>query len=109
MSYFEAAKINYDFFNKLFMRTIYIPNDLLGGDYGLGKKVKVKTVLKDKRLLSRNSPNRLQVDLYDPNDMYYWIQKVWREVKRKGKSSDLVDYQAETSVMNKMKILKIKK
>ena len=106
MSFFEVANVDFELFNKLFLRTIYIPNDLLGGDYGLGEKVKVKKVLRDKRLLSVNSTNSLRVDLYDPNDMYYWIQKAWLEARKSGKSSDLVDYTTETDIINKMKILK---
>lgn len=109
MSFFEVANINYDFFNKFFMRTIYIPNDLLGGPYGTGVNVRVKTVLKDKRNLSVNSPDSLQVDLYDPNDMYSWIQTNWLEIQRSGKSRDLNEYQSEIEIVNKMKILKIKK
>lgn len=109
MSFFDVANVNFDLFNKFFMRTIFIPNNLLGGNYGLGKEVPVKTVLKDKRLLAEKTPNSLQVDLYDPNDMYNWIQTTWLEVQKTGKSDSLYEYTPEISIFNKMKILKLNK
>ncbi len=109
MSFFEVANVDFNFFNKLFLRTIYIPNDLLGGDYGLGEKVKVKKILADRRLLSVSTPDSLQVDLYDPNDMHEWIKKTWKDVEEGAVNADIAEYNAKAYSVDKMKVLKLKK
>lgn len=107
MSFFEYANIDFDFFNEKFLRTIYMPNELMGGELGENKEVPIKHLLKNKTNLSLESESALRVDLYDANDMFHWIQDQWNEYKKKGSAEELKDYEVTTSLQNKMKILKL--
>lgn len=109
MSFFEVADIDFAFFNQEFLRTIFIPQNLLGGDIGKGKDVKIKTILKERTLLNREDSGDLKVELYDPNDMFFWIQDEWLRAQRNEKSTRLSNYSIEIDLVKKMKILKIKK
>lgn len=107
MSYFEYADIDFSFFNKAFGRTIFIPQELMGGELGQDRDVRVKTLYKSRIPLDQKDEGDLQVDLYDPNDMYYWIDEKWLEYQRSNKASSLEKYDIEIELFNKMKILKL--
>src|SRR5690606_29807994 len=62
MSYFEYADIDFSFFNKAFGRTIFIPQDLMGGELGQDRDVRVKTLYKSRIPLDQKDEGDLQVD-----------------------------------------------
>lgn len=107
MSYFEYADIDFDFFNNKFLRTVFLPRELVGGEIGDKREVPLKTILKNKTNLSLENVESLRVDLYDPNDMYYWIQEQWLEYQRRGQTKDLSSYNVEISLLKKMKIISL--
>lgn len=108
MSFFEVADVDFNFFNEKFMRTIYIPQNLLGGEIGNDRDVKVKTILRDRTPLDKLDAGDLKVELYDANDMYQWIQDEWLRAQRNEVNSELSKYNVEIDLINKMKILKLK-
>lgn len=107
MSYFEYADIDFAFFNTKFLRTIFLPRELVGGEAGDKREVALKTILKNRTNLSLENSESLRVDLYDPNDMFYWIQDQWLEFQRRGKTQELKNYDVEISLLKKMKILSL--
>lgn len=108
MSFLEYADLNYAFFNKIFEQTIYIPNEVLGGDYG-PNKVSIGDISGNRKKLSVMSENSLEVKLYDPNRMYFWILAKWNEVKNNSAVEVLPEYKASTEMYKKSKVLVLEK
>lgn len=107
MSYFEAADINFAFFNNLFEQTLYIPNELLGGAFG-DRVVPLKNIMGNKKRLALPGPDTYEVKVYDPNTMYFWIINRWQEVKAGKGLKELSQYEARTELMNQSKTLVLK-
>lgn len=108
MSYLEAAQVDYDFFNNLFEQTIFIPNELLGGDFG-DRIVPLKAIMGNTKKLGVKADDTLEVKLYDPNRMYSWILARWFDVKNKKDSKDLENYEASISKFNSSSVLTLKR
>lgn len=108
MSYMETAQVDYDLFNKLFEHTIYIPKELLGGDFG-DQIVPLNAIMGNTQKMNVKAANTLEVKVYDPNTMYNWMLARWMDVKNKKNSSDLENYEASLSRLNKSSMLILKR
>ena len=107
MSYFEAADINFEFFNKLFEQTLFIPEELLGGSFG-NREVPLKNIMGSKHKLGVKADKTYEVNVYDPNTMYFWIINKWQEAKKGKELSELSQYEVKTELNHQTKTLILK-
>lgn len=88
MSFFEVADIHFNFFDRTFLKTVYLPKKLMGGGK---RKVNLFKVLQDKTDLSVVSDDSFRLDFYDPTDMYHWIHSIIQDKNSLGELKDYYD------------------
>lgn len=104
MSFFEAADINFEFFNQLFEQTFYLPKELLGGSFG-DQVVPLKNIMNNRQPLKVQAPNTYEVKVYDANAIYFWIINQFQDAKKGKELKGLSQYQVQTEIYNQSKIL----
>ncbi len=105
MSFMEIADAEFTTLNRLFEKTIYLPEHLLGGEYGK-RRVRLWSLLKDRTPLAQPAEGALEVKLYDPNTLYQWIRKEWKAARRGEADSDLPGYQRSISKLGRAPVVR---